>query len=425
MIQPIASGKGVVSMFELTILKDQVARPLSRGKAIDAELNRVLESEFFRGSKRSCLFLRHAVNLARSGRLNELKERTLGVELFGRDPNYDTGEDAIVRVKANEIRRRLAQYNVTAGPEQKVRIEFPPGSYVPQFHWIAGGEVAAVSPARGMRWQIWTAAVCLAALLLCAIVWVRRNAPGPVETFWRPVLDSPNPVLICLGHPVTYLLSARVHQRYRSRTGKRSDEGPYVLKFKPNEVLGEDIIPVPDQFLGVGDAQAAFRIGTNLELLGKKSRFRTGYDVSFTDLKSSPIVLIGAYSNRWTMQMTRDLRYSFLELADDRKVVSDRASPGRFWEPPFMPPDGKVSEDYAIVSRIFHSESGEVMILAAGITQYGSQAAGEFLTDPRLLGQALHNAPANWRRMNMQAVLKTRILGSAPAPAEVVATHFW
>lgn len=412
-------------MLGLTILKEQVKRPLSRGKAVDAELNRLLESEFFRGSKRSCVFLRHAVNLARSGRVDELKERTLGVELFGRDPSYDTGEDAIVRVKANEIRRRLAQYNMTAGPEQKVRIELPPGSYVPQFHWVRGGEVPAGSPGARTQRQIWAAAICVVALIVCAIAWVRANTPGSVEAFWRPVLDSPNPVLICVGHPVVYLLSGRVHQRYRERSGKRPDQGPYVMKFEPNEVLGEDIIPVPDQFLGVGDAQAGFRIGTSLEMFGKKSQFRTGYDVSFTDLKSSPIVLIGAYSNKWTMEMTRDLRYSFLQTASDRKVVSDRTSPGQVWGLPSMPSDGKVPEDYAIVSRIFHSESGQVLILAAGITQYGSQAAGEFLTDPRLLGQALRKAPANWQRMNMQAVLKTKVLGSAPGPAEVIATHFW
>ena len=412
-------------MFGLTILKEQVTRPLSRGKAIDAELNRVLDSEFFRGSKRSCLFLRHTVQMARSGRVDELKERTLGVELFGREPSYDTGEDAIVRVKANEIRRRLAQYNGTVGPGQKVRIELPPGSYVPQFHWVEGRGVPAASAPGAIRRRIWSAAICLVALTLCATVWVRRTASGPVERFWGPVLESPNPVLICLGHPVVYLLSARVHQRYRERSGKRPDQGPYEMKFEPNEVLGQDLITVPDQFLGVGDAQAGFRIGTNLEQLGKKSQFRTGYDVSFSDLKASPIVLIGAYSNRWTMQMTADLRYRFLQLANDRKVVSDRNSPDRSWGPPSMPPDGKVSEDYAIVSRIFHSESGEVLILAAGITQYGSQAAGEFLTDPRLLGQALRNAPASWQRMNMQAVLKTRILGSAPGPAEVIATHFW
>ncbi|MGH9663754.1 MAG: hypothetical protein ACRD9L_04955 [Bryobacteraceae bacterium] len=265
---------------------------------------------------------------------------------------------------------------------------------------------------------------CLA-LLFCAVLWARKNPVGPVEAFWRPVIKSPGPALICLGHPVVYLLSAKVHQRHRALSGKKPDQGPYELKFQPTEVLGQDVIAVPDQFFGVGDAQAGFRIGTSLELLGKKTQFRSGDDVSFTDLKSSPIVLVGAYSNRWTMQMTRDLRYSFVMLANDRKVVSDHMSPGRFWRLQSIPPDGKVPEDYAIVSRIFHSESGEVLVLAAGITQFGSQAAGEFLTDPRLLGQALYQAPANWRRMNMQAVLKTRIVGSAPGPAEVVATYFW
>lgn len=412
-------------MFGPTILKEQINRPSSRGKAIDAELTRVLESEFFRGSKRSCMFLRHAVSMALSGRIDELKERTLGVELFGRDPSYDTGEDAIVRVKANEIRRRLAQYNATAGHEQKVRIEFPPGSYVPQFYWTDGGEVQPASS--GKQWKRWglAAGICSLTILVCAVLWMRGTTANAVEVFWRPVVNSPGPALICLGHPVVYMLSARVHQRYRARSGTKPDQGPYELKFEPNEVLGEDIIPVPDQYVGVGDAQAGFRIGANLELLGKRAQFRTGSDVSFADLKSSPIVLIGAYSNRWTMQMTRGLRYSFVMLANDRKVVSDHMSPGKSWSPPSMTPDGRVPEDYALVSRIFHSESGEVLVLAAGITQYGSQAAGEFLTDPQLLGLALRNAPANWRRMNMQAVLKTKIVGSAPEPAEVVATYFW
>jgi hypothetical protein len=410
-------------VFGLTILK-QGTTPLGRGKAIDAELNRILESEFFRGSKRSCMFFQHAVSMARAGRADQLKERTLGVELFGRDPAYDTGEDAIVRVKANEIRRRLAQYNGTTGPGQRVRIELPPGSYVPQFHWLEGAETNTAGRLPKIPPKAFVACLCTLALLLSAAVWVRKTSGGPVEAFWRPVLDSANPALICLGHPVVYLLSQEVHQRYRARSGKTLDHGPYELKFEPGEVLGADIIPVPDQFVGVGDAQAGFRIGTKLELMGKKSQFRTGYDVAFADLKSSPIVLVGAYSNRWTMQLTRDLRYGFAQIEGGRKVVSDRKS-GEYFGVPYMPPDGKVAEDYALVSRIFHSESGEVLILAAGLTQFGSQAAGEFLTDSRLLSQALRSAPPNWQRMNMQAVLKTKILGSAPGPAEVVATYFW
>ena len=411
-------------MIGLTILRGQFGRRLGRGKAIDAELDRILASEFFRGSKRSCLFLRHTVKMARSGRADELKERTLGVELFGRDPSYDTSEDAIVRVKATEIRRRLAQYNGTAAAEQQVRIELPAGSYVPRFHWVGDGNADASRPKRNLK-HLWWTLLCILLLAAAVMVWGGRHSPSLVKTFWRPVLESQNPALICMGHPVAYLLSGRVQERYRARTGKTLDQGPYEMKFEPNEVLGEDIVPIPDQFVGVGDAQAAFRIGTNLERFGKQAQFRTGYDVSFADLKSYPVVLIGAYSNRWTMQLTRDLRYRFELLGKDRKVVSDRSTPGRFWAPPTMPPDGKVAEDFAIVSRISHSESGQALILAAGITQFGSQAAGEFLTDARLLEQALRRAPADWPWMNMQAVLRTRILGSAPGPAEVIATYFW
>jgi hypothetical protein len=271
-------------MFGLTILK-QGTGPLSRGRAIDIELKRILESEFFRGSKRSCMFFRHVVETARAGCPDQLKERTLGVELFGRDPSYDTGEDAIVRVKANEIRRRLAQYNGTAGPEQSVRIEFPPGSYVPQFHWLKAEGESAGFWKKAQQGKIVAAALCCL-ILLSAGLWARRKTPaGPIEAFWKPVLESSNPPLICLGHPVVYLLSQKVHQQYRARSGKGLDQGPYELNHEPDEVLGADIIPVPDQYVGVGDAQAGFRIGTKLELMGKQSQFRTGYDVSFADLK--------------------------------------------------------------------------------------------------------------------------------------------
>lgn len=412
-------------MLKAATLKEKIRRPPSRREAIEVELQHILDSEFFRGSRRSCQFLHHIVTVTQSGRGGELKERNVGVELFGRDPSYDTGEDAIVRVKANEIRRRLAQYNSLAGAEQKVRIELPPGSYVPEFHWIKEAEVRQPGEWKRFRWWMAAAVICALAVLLFAGLWRRSSEPEAVEAFWRPVIGSPNPALICLGDPVVYLLSRSFQERYRARNGVKPEEGPYEMKFAPNEVLGADLVPVPDQFVGVGDAQAGYRIGSKLETLGKKTQFRTGYDVSFADLKLSPIVLVGAYSNRWTMQMTRNLRYRFVWLENNRKIVADRMSAGRFWAPPAMPTDGKVTEDYAIVSRIFHSESGQVLILAAGITQFGSQAAGEFLTDSRLLGEALRTAPRDWQRMNMQAVLKTRILGSTPGPAEVVATYFW
>jgi len=404
--------------------KRQQSAPYRRA-TVDQELKAVLESEFFARSKRSQAFLRHVVEVALSGRADELKERTLGTLLFERDVAYDTGADAIVRVKANEVRRRLAQHNLQVRPGQIVRIDLPPGSYVPQFHWIA--ELPG-KPARKW-WQAGPLASISIALSLLVLVgllayWLHSAPDDPLSDFWQPVLASPKPAILCLGHPVVYLLSPRVHQRFRAKYGRNLDQGPYELKFEPAEVLGSDIISVPDQFVGVGDAQAAYRVASRLQGLGKQTEMRIGNDVSFSELRLSPAVLIGAYSNQWTMKISNQFRFVF-DMQEDRKRIVDRTSPGRLWSPPYMSPTGKVSEDYAIVSRVFHSESGQVMISAAGITNYGSQAAGEFLADSRLFRQTLTFAPPNWQRMNFQVVLKTKIFGSAPAPPEVVAAYFW
>ena len=97
------------------------------------ELRTVLASEAFKGGKRAQDFLRLVVEHALAGRLDNLRERMLGVEMFGRPVDYDTANDAVVRVKASEVRRRLAQYYGSLEVPPAVRIDLPPGSYVPQF----------------------------------------------------------------------------------------------------------------------------------------------------------------------------------------------------------------------------------------------------------------------------------------------------
>src|SRR5262249_50928379 len=91
------------------------------------------ESPALKGSKRSQEFLQFVVEKALDGHYDDLKERTLGVELFGRRPSYDTGTDAIVRVTACDLRRRLLQFYAAGSDHSGYRIELPPGSYVPEF----------------------------------------------------------------------------------------------------------------------------------------------------------------------------------------------------------------------------------------------------------------------------------------------------
>ncbi len=100
-------------------------------------LKEIIASRAFAGSKRAQDFLQLIVEHALAGRFDCLRERMIGAEMFGRPIDYDTANDAVVRVKATEVRRKLAQYYQESEKKSAVRIELPIGSYVPNFHWEA------------------------------------------------------------------------------------------------------------------------------------------------------------------------------------------------------------------------------------------------------------------------------------------------
>lgn len=390
---------------------------------VERELERILQSDPFRESKRCQEFLRFVILTSLDGRDAELKERTIGIAVFARDPSYNTNDDSIVRVKASEVRKRLALYNLIEHTNQQVRIELAPGSYVPEFSKVVTPKPIPATHWRPQARHVWitTALIVLAALLSWVI---SGRSTSAHERFWQSVVQRPDPVLICMAHPVVYTLSKRLHEEFRAQSGRSVEPGPYVLPLKPGNVDVSDIIPVTDQYVGVGDAQAAVLLSTTLRGYNRPSQMRTGNDVSFSELRNSPAILIGAFSNRWTLQMTNELRFVF-EFKDGRKIVLDRSGKGQAWAPPSMPPNGKVSEDYAIVSRVFDTKSGQIVVAVAGITQYGTQAAGEFLANPEHLNRAVAQLPPDWSQKNLQFVIKTNIIGAGTTPPQLLAVHVW
>ena len=107
-----------------------------KAAVVRQHLETVLASHAFAGSKRTQEFLRLIVRHALDGQIDALRERMIGAELFGRPVSYDTGNDSVVRVRASEVRKKLAQYYSELGPQDPpVHIELPAGSYLPRFHF--------------------------------------------------------------------------------------------------------------------------------------------------------------------------------------------------------------------------------------------------------------------------------------------------
>src|SRR5579872_2532063 len=170
--------------------------------SIREELNRVLAGHEFRSSKRSQEFLRYVVENTLTGHADILKERTIGIEVFGRSTSYDPSDDATVRVKAGEVRKRLGLYYSSEGAHNPLRIELPSGTYVPEFRAVHVAEpaasVAAVEPAPVLlphppsrRWitprRIGLSLAVIAAA--AALGWFEvRPAPTAIDQFWAPVV---------------------------------------------------------------------------------------------------------------------------------------------------------------------------------------------------------------------------------------------
>lgn len=367
---------------------------------IRAELDRILASPVFRTAKRSQDLLRYIVNNALEGKIEFLKERAVGAAVFERELDYDTGADSIVRVKASELRKRLAQYYQDSGTDSTVQIHLPAGSYSPEFRWTA----APVGKPRTRPW-LW---VCGAALVVLAgfALWLRpRATSAKLDEFWKPVLEDARPVVLCVAHPVVYHVSGASLPATR-------DSWPKTLD---TNLLSRD----PDHYVGFGDALALAQLNGYFSARGKATDIRIGNDVSFAELRQSPVVLIGAFTNQWTMAMTRDLRFVFDRVGRDA-VLRDQHNAEQYWRLS----TGETG-DYVLVSRLFDSKSGNLVITAAGIGHLGTQMAGEFLTRPDLFAAMLKDAPIDWARRNAQWVLRGEIIGRTAGPPSVAAVHYW
>jgi hypothetical protein len=151
-----------------------------------------------------------------------------------------------------------------------------------------------------------------------------RASSNPVETFWGPAVDSSRRVLICLASPLVYRLDDSVYRRFGA-------VDPPGLKAAPipddGVVQGRELVPFQSEYVAVGDALAATRLTSVLTRLGKVVQVRATAEVSFSDLRTAPTVLIGAFSNTWTMEMMKEWRF-FFDIPSGW-VIRDRTNPSR------------------------------------------------------------------------------------------------
>lgn len=88
-------------------------------------------------------------------------------------------------------------------------------------------------------------------------------------------------------------------------------------------------------------------------------------------------------------------------------------------------PNWDVPMDYAIVTRMVDTTTDRPVIIAAGLTQYGTMGAGEFVTNSEYFAEAARRLPADWPKRNLQIVLRVPVVNRIPGRPRILATHMW
>lgn len=379
-----------------------------------AELERVLASPEFHSSRRSQRVLRYLVEHALSGDSDGLKERSVGFELFDRDPDYDTARDSIVRVAANDVRKRLAEYYTREyrnGAVPALRIVVPAGSYVPVFQRAERAlepVIPAPAPASppvqpvaeliptGRRRFDWRLALVIAAVAIGSAgvtLWVRPAPLAIVAGDRRPTVDLLWDQVFRNGRPTCMVLSDANLTMFEEMLGRQLAAQEYAqdrftaiaeseLKTPEKRAFAELLMRPPSTSMADASAARAFGVMNSNHRIQTDMVFARDFGTQYFD--SHNVVLLGSLrSNPW------------VSLFEDRLNFRSGASeaPVRIYFENQSPKPGESQRYWGVWNKQGYcrvaflpsvKKNGNVLILSG--TNLSTTAAGsEFVTNEEWL----------------------------------------
>jgi len=450
--------------------------------ALRAHLQGIVEGEAFRSSRRCRDFLTYVVEHAIAGHFESLKERVIGLELFERSASYDTKEDAIVRVTASDVRKRLLQHYGRAGFDSPFRISLPLGSYIPEIVRTPPGEghrhpeasdaseaSSAASPtdrdghsgqpvpydtpgtparasqpetgfltSRSGRWWLALAvSVIVLNMALWAIAWKHfsskvAGAPIPLAP-WSSFFASPRPTHLVASDPdieaiqiitdAPISLSDYANHRYLPDTSQI----PAMVREICRDMLHGDKASSIDMEIAVAVADLARTYAKRIDVIGAR-------DLQLSNLKTDDnfIFLGSPLSNPWVATFNDQLDFRF---------IPDPASPHQFsgsevirnfrprqGEPAVYAPTAKggaTGESFAMIALVANPDQNGQVLLLAGADREGTQAAGRLVTDLPRFAESLRacGISPSLPAQHFEMLLRVNTMAGFPTQTAVAACH--
>jgi len=420
----------------------------SEREQVWAAVQEILASSSFSSSSQNQSLLRYVLEHSIAGDEALLRERVIGKEVFHRPADYEPGEDPVVRIRVADLRKRLAIY-YQAHPSASPRISIPVGGYRAAFEFLVPPkqEDAAVTPAaaivpvglepevqvpvpaiqvvpdhpRRNRRVILTLGIVFAVVLaLLGIRFYNARPHGAVQQFWSPLLTTSSPVLLSVGSNAVYRLSESFSDNYVKEHHLEASGMESFPTLDPHQTVDSiGLHAAPDSFVALGDVAAVAEITRTLTGLNKPQQIRFSNDISFAEVRSNPTISIGGFNNQMTREFTKKLRFTLTS----RNRIDDHLNPGQSWLLNASI-DSHDTEDYALITRLLSGNTTGPFLSLAGMGQYGTLSATDFVCDEESIKKLARLAP-NWQHQNLQVVLRIKVVDYKAVSTEIVAVHTW
>jgi hypothetical protein len=405
-------------------------------------LGEIIGSPAFKGSRRSQEFLQHVVEMALTGHFDELKERALGVGLFGRPASYNTSEDGIVRVTASDVRRRLHQFYADVGTKSDVSLDLPAGSYIPEFQHRAKGPSpvpvhppaleAKRRPGPGRTRTYMFAAFAAGVACTALIGWL----------FYQPSLRARETQLIQPWSSM-FLSDLQTHIVYCDPDVSRA-QGLFDFHISLSEYANHRYVPdsVPTEpaaqkeihsMRGVNvasiDAALALSVAELASKNGHHIKTHTARSLQLIDFKSEDnfLILGSPRSNPWFALFDDELDFRFEYDSALKQEVIRNANPKAGEAQRYVPTaqGWDTGHAYAVIAFVSNPGQKGRALLVAGSNAEATEAAGKLITNLELMSKELarHGIDPHGAPQSFEILLRVSAMAGTSNASDVIAWH--
>jgi hypothetical protein len=398
------------------------------------EIDRLTNSHSLRGSESLCKLLHYLAEHSLDHPGTSLKEYQIATEVLGRPTDFDPQSDSTVRVQAGRLRAKLADYYAHEGPDDPIVVELPKGSYSLAFHVrtptssapLTGPtlEERRTAERRSALYRAWAialgalSALLLASLITIAALWparlrkqvtARDPAPAAYQIFWSPFVTAPQPPWVIFSN-ANFVGRPQTNMRY----------------FNPSTDSREVIL---DHYTGVGEVLAVHELDRVFGLLNRQLRVKRGALFSLDDVRNFDLIFIGSPAENLTLLEipgTQDFVFKRVNAGSrkgDMEVINLQPATGEAQVFLASPSSQSVSEDYAIVALKPGLDPARSMLILAGTTTVGTQAAAEYVCREDSLTELLQRLGVSkgGEIKPFEALLRVKVTHGVPVKTELVA----